>query len=101
MFKMRCRHLVYLEPPALLRRGSRRSSTGKERKTGGSLRLTLVTPFTPLTWTKNGRREIAAFLIVRMLRHGRRLSLFSIDPQSSKLLVASSILVSRSMFSTT
>jgi hypothetical protein len=40
---------------------------------------------------------ISAFLIVRMLRHGRRLSLFSIEPQSSKLLVAGPIPVSRSM----
>jgi hypothetical protein len=35
-----------------------------------------------------------------MHRHGRSCSLFSTELQSSKLLVASSILVSRSIFST-
>ena len=98
VFKMRCRHLVSPKPPAFLRRCSRHSSAFTEQKTAGGLRLTLVTPFTPLRGIKNRRREIAAFLIVSMLRHGRRLSLFSIEPQSSKLLVAGPIPVSRSIF---
>ena len=63
--------------------------------------MTFVTALTAFGREGNRTGGISAFFIVRMLRHGRRLSLFSIEPQSSKLLVAGPIPVSRSIPSTT
>ena len=60
----------------------------------------VVTPITPLRSDSEGGVNFERSCFVRMHRHGRSCSLFSTELQSSKLLVASSILVSRSIFST-
>src|SRR4051812_42296347 len=92
---------VHLEPPIL--RGGLEASLGKLGGEVYRVQLTscAATPFTPLRIEVKGRVNFGRLCFVRMHRHGPRCCLFSIEPQSSKLLVARSILVSRSMYSIT
>jgi hypothetical protein len=90
---------VAINPPKTSFSGGLQVSLGKLRTEdyGVHTQTPVATPFTPLRSGSEGGVMFRRLWFVRMQRHGRKCSLFSFEPQSSKLLVASSILVFRSI----